>query len=208
MSHKIAVAGGSEAWRRGMASMLEECGYETAFFEALDVWQPGIGGSAVVALVEGRGDEGKIQAHVDLHEDIPVVAVVDDPSVGRVARLMRAGAAAVVDEHDDARGFQSVVGEALDGRVSLPYRFARAMAETTPDSDDFEGWLTDDEAGWLQAMAEGQTVSDLAAHNGYSERAMFRLLRSLYTRIGVRNRTEALIWASRSGLLTPEVDKE
>jgi DNA-binding CsgD family transcriptional regulator len=41
-------------------------------------------------------------------------------------------------------------------------------------------------------------VANLA---GYSERAMFRLLRGLYARIGVRNRTEALMRAKERGWL-------
>jgi DNA-binding CsgD family transcriptional regulator len=51
-------------------------------------------------------------------------------------------------------------------------------------------------------MANGQTVGELARAVGYSEREMFRLLRSLYERMGVRNRTEALLKAAQSGLLT------
>jgi len=35
---------------------------------------------------------------------------------------------------------------------------------------------------------------------------MFRILRDLYARIGVRNRTDAIIWATRHGLLDIEDD--
>lgn len=202
------MVGGSEAWRRGLAGMLQEAGYETELFRSLRQWQPGVGGSAAVALVEDRGADAEIRDHLDLHEDIPVVAVVADPSVGQVARLIRAGAAAVIDENQSSLAFSAVVGEALDGRASLPSRFVRAMAETVPDTDDLDRWLTPEESGWLRTMADGKTVAELASEYGYSERALFRLLRRLYTRIGVRNRTEALIWASRSGLLAPEVDQE
>lgn len=208
MAQRIGVAGGSEAWRRGMAEMLQDGRYQTALFGSLIEWRPGIGGSAVVVLVEGRDEDGEIRAHLDLHEDIPVVAVVAGPSAGQVAHLVRAGAAAVIDEDESASVFHTVIGEALDGRTSLPNRFVRAMAEATPDSDTIDGWLTADEALWLRTMAEGRTVADLAAELGHSERAMFRLLRGLYTRIGVRNRTEALLWASRSGVLVPSASEE
>ena len=63
-------------------------------------------------------------------------------------------------------------------------------------------WVSTDEADWLRAMAAGATVAEIAVDVGYSERAMFRNLKALYTRIGARNRTEALLWASRHGLLT------
>jgi DNA-binding CsgD family transcriptional regulator len=48
-------------------------------------------------------------------------------------------------------------------------------------------------------LATGMTVAQLAAKAGYSERAMFRLLRSLYVRMGAKNRTEALIRAYEHG---------
>jgi DNA-binding CsgD family transcriptional regulator len=44
-------------------------------------------------------------------------------------------------------------------------------------------------------------VVRLADRAGYSERAMFRLLRQLYLRIGARNRTEALMRAHERGWL-------
>ena len=53
----------------------------------------------------------------------------------------------------------------------------------------------------LQTMAKGRTVAQLARAVGYSEREMFRLLRQLYDRMGVRNRTEALLKAAQCGLL-------
>ncbi|MEA2589098.1 MAG: hypothetical protein QOH66_2025, partial [Actinomycetota bacterium] len=41
----------------------------------------------------------------------------------------------------------------------------------------------------------------LAEKVGYSERALYRLLHALYGRLGVSNRTEAILQASRRGLL-------
>ena len=55
----------------------------------------------------------------------------------------------------------------------------------------------------LQLLAQGRTVAELADLDGYSEREMFRTLKDLYTRIGVTSRTEAIVWASRYGVLDP-----
>jgi DNA-binding CsgD family transcriptional regulator len=41
----------------------------------------------------------------------------------------------------------------------------------------------------------------LAEQAGYSERAMFRLLKNIYSRLGVRNRTQALMLAKDQGWL-------
>jgi len=54
---------------------------------------------------------------------------------------------------------------------------------------------------WLSILANGGSVHDLAERVGYSERALYRLLHALYGRLGVSSRTEAILQASRRGLL-------
>jgi DNA-binding CsgD family transcriptional regulator len=53
-------------------------------------------------------------------------------------------------------------------------------------------------------MAKGATIQQVAATVGYSERALYRLLHGLYGRMRVSNRTEAILQASRWGLLEEE----
>jgi DNA-binding NarL/FixJ family response regulator len=64
--------------------------------------------------------------------------------------------------------------------------------------------LTDEESAWLVALAGGATVVRLADEFGYSERALFRHLHDLYSRLGASNRAEALVVAERRGLLSPK----
>jgi DNA-binding NarL/FixJ family response regulator len=45
------------------------------------------------------------------------------------------------------------------------------------------------------------TIQELARQVGFSERETYRRLRQIYSAMGVRGRTEALILASASGLL-------
>jgi DNA-binding NarL/FixJ family response regulator len=61
--------------------------------------------------------------------------------------------------------------------------------------------ITADEIGWLRRLADGVTVADLAKQVGYSERMMFRLLASVYARLGVDNHTKATIRARDEGWL-------
>jgi DNA-binding CsgD family transcriptional regulator len=51
----------------------------------------------------------------------------------------------------------------------------------------------------LQQLAGGITVAQLAHRAGYSERAMYRLLRGLYIKLDVKTRTEALMLARARG---------
>jgi DNA-binding NarL/FixJ family response regulator len=61
--------------------------------------------------------------------------------------------------------------------------------------------LSAERLSWLRALAAGRTVAQLADQAGYSERAMFRLLRLLYQDMGVGGRVEALLRARDEGWL-------
>ena len=62
------------------------------------------------------------------------------------------------------------------------------------------------EVHWLQMLANGATVADVARDASYSEREMFRLLNRLYRAMGARNRVEAIVMAARAGLLNSDVE--
>ena len=57
------------------------------------------------------------------------------------------------------------------------------------------------EIGWVAALAEGARVIDIACDAGYSEREMFRKLRSIWRQIGASSRSEAILVATRRGWL-------
>jgi DNA-binding NarL/FixJ family response regulator len=65
--------------------------------------------------------------------------------------------------------------------------------------------LSETERAWLRRLAAGGTVAGLARDCAYSEREMYRRLSDLYTRLGGRTRTEALLLAERHGLLSTRV---
>ena len=102
----------------------------------------------------------------------------------------------------------AVLEASLIGRASVPETVIRAVALRIPITPGAEAWVQPGEAGWLRQLAAGVPVCDIADSVGYSEREMFRMLHDLYVRIGVRNRTEAIIWATRHGLLDLEEDDD
>lgn len=202
MTPHVSVAGGSPAWRRGIKSILEEAGHRVDAFDTLDEWKPGVGGSAVVIRGDSEVAAESVRCHTQEHPHIPAIAVVEGSSVTLFARWVRVGASAVVDELDDMESLPLTVSVALQEKAAVPTPVLRSMAEAVPSAEMLADRLSDEEVSWLRAMAEGRTVIDLAESAGYSERAMFRLLRRLYVRLGVPNRTGALMWASRVGLLS------
>ena len=184
-----------------MSAILDEAGMTTVEFPGLEEWVPGRGGVAVVVATVEEASLAAIPEFIEEHPSIPLIAVVADLTVGLYAEAVRAGAVVAVAEDETPEVLVKVIDAALEGRASVPVAVIRAMAARIPVAPDPAAWVSDEEASWLQRMAAGATVADLAEAVGYSEREMFRMLRETYTRIGASNRTEAIIWATRHGLL-------
>lgn len=184
-----------------MAALLDGHDVDVEVCENLEEWTPRQGGTCIVLGVGGDDDLDVLRAFHEDHSFTPVVAVSDDSSVSTSARLIRSGATTVVAETEPPDVLRGVVLAALGGRGSMSSDMVQRLAEFVPDEDDWASWISETQLEWLRAMASGSTVLDLAEDAGYSERAMFRNLKSMYMRIGVKNRTEALMWASRNGLL-------
>jgi DNA-binding NarL/FixJ family response regulator len=94
-----------------------------------------------------------------------------------------------------------VFSAAIRGQSLLPAEVVRALASPGPTAERGQGAPSVREIEWLRELANGVTVARLAGRAGYSERAMFRLLRELYARLRVHNRTEALMLARERGWL-------
>jgi DNA-binding NarL/FixJ family response regulator len=138
------------------------------------------------------------------HPQIPVVAVLAELTVSTYASAVHVGATAALGEQESAEELVLVLKTALQGRAAVPERLVRAMAARIPISPKSESWLEPGQDEWLRHLSRGEPISELADNIGYSEREMFRMLHDLYVRIGVRNRTEAIIWATRHGVLDEE----
>lgn len=201
MVERIAVVGGTPTWQRGMTSTIAELGFEAPVFATLDEWSPGRGGSAVVVYSQDDPSTDAIVRFTVDYPLIPVVAVIPDLDLASFSAAIRAGASGVVDDAESIEELRLVVSSALQDRVSTPRHLIRAMAHRIPASVHVADLISSTEGDWLRTLAEGATVAALAEQIGYSERETFRILGDIYTRIGVSNRTEAIIWATRHGIL-------
>jgi DNA-binding NarL/FixJ family response regulator len=204
MPRKVATVGGTPTWRRGMAAVLTEAGYTTVGYESLSGWRPGRGGVAIVMWAAEPEERQMITDFVAEYPHIPVMAVVPRMDVGTFAETIRAGAAGAIDEADEEAVFARTIDAAISGRVDAARQLVAAMARRIPSSPEPSAWVAADEADWLRALADGATVAALAEQIGYSERETFRMLGELYAKLGVKNRTEAIIWATRHGVLDPD----
>lgn len=152
-----------------------------------------------VTLLPLGGDETRCARIDQLAADGVVVALLDPFETKTIAHAIahRVGCADLQAEPEQV---VAAVLAALDGMVLMSSESLAGMIGHHPHAGVE---LSEEEAEWLTALARGATVVHLADDFGYSERAMFRRLHELYTRLGVSNRTEALVTAQRLGLLAP-----
>jgi DNA-binding NarL/FixJ family response regulator len=148
-------------------------------------------------------DDGDISAIDSIHlvwPGVPIVVLLAQASVTNYRRALHTGAIAVLSVYAELEEIAHAVGGAVSGLITLPHRAAEAVA-TTSRTADSPTLLNDQEIAWLDHLARGTTVTKLAGEAGYSERAMYRQLSLMYRKLGVQNRTQALLLAAQHGLL-------
>lgn len=199
---RIAVHDPASSYRRGLGAALAQAGFATEDHEAgahgalMDV-------DVVLFTIRSANDWQALREILTVNTMVTMVALLVDPTPDRHAEALRSGAHAAVSWEAAPEEIVDVVRAALDGKTLLSTPVARAIAGSGPGLYDPE-WVTEDEIAWLRLLAGGATVQQLAEKVGYSERALYRMLHGLYGRMRVSSRTEAILQASRWGLLDDE----
>lgn len=201
MRKRIGVVARTPTVQRGLLSVLEDAGFRPVPIDDLDAWTPGVGGVGIVVVVRDDAMKDAVRTFCDEHPHIPLVGISPDPDIGTIAEVIRLGAVTAVGEEDPTEHLVNALEAAMEGLAVLPAEIARAMAARVPPPSDPMAWVSETELGWLRDLMEGVTVPEIAGEAGYSEREMFRVLARMYQRIGVTSRTEAIVWATKNGLL-------
>jgi len=197
--NKVLIADSAASFRRGLGSTFTAAGFIVEEAPRL----PETTGSVEVIVVTLDGPAALGALTRLLAGDAPptVIVLADGQDPALVADALRMGAAGFVDRDADPDLVVAAVNAAFQGHALVPRWAAAAFAARIPIRPAATEWVSEEEVEWLRLFAAGVTVAALATRVGYSEREMFRNLHDLYARIGVRNRTGALIWAQRHGLL-------
>jgi DNA-binding NarL/FixJ family response regulator len=200
MPVSIAVFDPLPVYRQGMLAILAQAGFAAEAPEDLLHWarqEP----RTVVMLTLGTALDWGLLAR--LRSELPevvVIAVLTDATVQSCVRAFVAGAMAVVARDATPETMRRVFEDAMRGVSALPLGVVAALVAPHERSEHVQE-PSESELVWLRELADGATVAQLAERSGYSERAMFRLLRELYGRLEVKNRTEALMLSQRRGWL-------
>jgi DNA-binding NarL/FixJ family response regulator len=204
MSLRVAVFDPLPVFRHGIMAALGIDGVGSEAPEDLMTWIHEEQRQIILMTLHSAEDWALLS---QLHRDRPsvvVVAVLEDAGVDAYVRALAAGAVSAVPRDTPPEGVRQVFEAAVSGTSLLPTEVVRVLlssGESAPDGPDGPEMPSAREIEWLQQLADGITVAQLADRTGYSERAMYRLLRGLYTKLDVKTRTEALMLARARGWL-------
>lgn len=192
---RVAVCDPLPMFRHGIVASLGQVQAEVESPADLVAWAHSLERRVILLTVASAADWDLLADLCQLSGDVVVVAMLGEASVAGYLRAISAGAAAAMPRTVTSAELHDVFQAAVDGRTLLPTDVVRALAGRRPDDAQAADHPTAREIGWLQDLAAGVSVGRIAERAGYSERMMFRLLRTLYAKLGVPNRTEALMLA-------------
>ncbi len=197
---RIAVCDPASSYRLGLGSALRAAGYTVRDIGDLRDRRVLAEIDALLLTVRSASDWQVLRELAAAKRTVGLVALLVDATIDRHAEALRCGADGVVAWDRAPEEIVPIVTAALDGMTVLRTDVARSIAASGPPLYD-PGWVSAEEIEWLKLLAQGATMQQLANKAGYSERALYRVLHGLYGRMRVSNRTEAILQASRWGLL-------
>ncbi|MEU7108785.1 hypothetical protein ABZ951_27625 [Streptomyces sp. NPDC046215] len=194
----VLVVHSAPAYRCGLALALKESGFGVHESDSIEL-SGGMEWDACLLHVPSD-DMSEVGGLKQIWPSRSVVALLTDPTVDDYRSALRAGVEGLVAHDADLDEIGEVLRCALRGDVRIPAAVARALAERTPAVPGAPD-LSVCETGLLRDLASGRAVAEIAKSSGYSERHMYRRVQHLYSRVGARNRSEAVAAAARWGLL-------
>jgi DNA-binding NarL/FixJ family response regulator len=186
---------------KGLLALLSAAGFDCDVPKDLLAWALDDRRKILLMTLATPDDWQLLTAVKPARPDLAVIAVLADPNLTSHVRAVNAGAVSAIPRCAPPSLVQSALGAAVDGRSLLPVDVVRTITASVPNGEAGSTRPSEEEISWLHQLARGSSVVDLAERTGYSERTMFRLLRALYVKLQVPNRTVALIRARDEGWL-------
>ena len=178
---------------------VEELGRLAAAGEApdvvvMDLLMPGMDGITATALIRER------------HPEIEVVALTSFVAQDKVQAALAAGAAGYVLKDAEADEVASAIRGAHHGEVHISPAAARELARSLrlPRPEPSTPPLTEREREVLILVANGASNKEIGQSLFISERTARTHVSNILTKIGVRSRTQAALWAIREGLTSSD----
>ena len=139
-------------------------------------------------------------------EDIPVVALINDPDPFWAARALRSGVRALLPRESSAEEIVAAIHSAVQGLVLLEAETAKEIAKYAPAGTDDSALETVEELSpreveVLRLMAEGFGNKEIGVRLGISDHTVKFHISSILAKLGAGSRTEAVTQGIRMGLV-------
>lgn len=156
----------------------------------MDLLMPGMDGITATALIRRELPDTEVLALTSVLEDASVVGAV------------RAGAIGYLLKDTKAEALCQAIKAAAAGQVQLtPKAAARLMqAISAPESPEA---LTERETEVLRLLAHGQSNKQIARRLNNTEQTIKSHVSRILSKLGVQSRTQATLYAIRTGLVSP-----
>lgn len=161
----------------------------------------------VVAVAEPGRDLGELLGEI---EGVKLVLITDQTRPAELWAAVEHGLVVLVPRGDatTARLLQAIA-DAHAGRGDVPADqlgpllrgLSRLHHDVLAPRDLTLSGLSRRETEVLRLLAEGMDTAEIAAEMTYSERTVKNILHSLLSRLGLRNRTHAVAYALREGMI-------
>jgi len=154
----------------------------------------------VMPVMDGIEATGAIRKELPDTEVLALTSVLEDASV---SGAVKAGAIGYLLKTTEADELCQAIKAAAEGKVQLaPEAAARLMREVrTPESPEA---LTGRETEVLKLLSRGQANKQIARELHIGEKTVKTHVSKILMKLGVRSRTQAALYAARTGLVSSE----
>lgn len=193
----VVIANAVPVYTLGLSNALSDAGFSVETTNDLAAWLCHQRHAAALIGVHGEQDFDLVRRLTVDAPESTVVTLTDTSGAEAFGASLLAGARGSVPQDAEPAEVVRTLEAALTERTLMPTPVAQALAaEARPPLS-----ISKKQATWLQALAAGRTVGEVARTACFSEREMHRRLRQLYESIGASSRTEAIVKAVRAGVV-------
>jgi NarL family two-component system response regulator LiaR len=154
----------------------------------------------LMPVMDGISATSAIRRQVPDTEVVALTSVLEDASV---VDAVRAGAIGYLLKDTEAHELRRAIKAAAAGQVQLsPQAAARLMREIRVPEHGSEV-LTERETDVLRLLAKGQSNKEIAQTLSIGEQTVKTHVSHILNKLGVPSRTQAALYAMRSGLASP-----
>jgi NarL family two-component system response regulator LiaR len=155
----------------------------------------------LMPVMDGMEATGAIRKELPDVEVVALTSVLEDVSV---TGAVRAGAIGYRLKDTDSDELGRAIKAAAEGRVHLaPQAAERLMREVRAPEKNPEA-LTEREGEVLRLLARGKANKQIAGALSLSEKTVKAHVSAILTKLGVHSRTQAALYAVRTGLVSLE----